>query len=310
MLRHAAILAFAASALVVAASPAAADFHLERRLALSPGGTFTLDSDLGSVSVTGDSSSGVVVTVTASDDKLADRLDIQFSASGNSATVTARRRDASAFHLFGDGFRGRVEFVVHVPRATRIDVRTGGGSIHAVALAGPAQVHTSGGSLVVEDIDKDVDATTSGGSIRAQHVRGRVTMHTSGGSIDADDVRGDMDASTSGGTIQVREAGGRVDAHTSGGSVNVAFARGNNRGGDLSTSGGGVRAEIDPKVALSIDAGTSGGGVTADVPVTVHGSISGHALQGDLNGGGATLRLHSSGGGVHITAAPPSSASR
>ena len=29
---------------------------------------------------------------------------------------------------------------------------------------------------------------------------------------------------------------------------------------------------------------------------------SGHSLRGDLNGGGALLRLHSSGGGVRISA--------
>ena len=92
-----------------------------------------------------------------------------------------------------------------------------------------------------------------------------------------------------------------MEAHSSGGPVTVAFAAGNGRGGDLSTSGGGIRAEIDPAVALSIDATASGGGVDADVPLTVRGRISRDALRGELNGGGALLRMSTSGGGVRIS---------
>jgi DUF4097 and DUF4098 domain-containing protein YvlB len=111
-------------------------------------------------------------------------------------------------------------------------------------------------------------------------------------------VKGDIHAHTSGGGIDIREAGGRVDADTSGGSVQAAFARGNARGGTIESSGGGVSVAVDPSVGLSIDA--SGNSVHADVPVTVHGDISRHHLQGKLNAGGETLRLRTSGGSVRI----------
>jgi hypothetical protein len=301
MLRHAAVLAAVTSALVLTANPAAAEFRLERRLALGAGGNFSLRSDTGSVTLTGDSASGVVITVTSADDNLADRLDIQFSDAGGNVTVTAKRR--GTFSSFFDGFRGNVHFEVHVPRAAGVDVSTAGGSIRAAGLAGQTRVHTSGGSITVDDVEKDLDASTSGGSVHVQHVRGPADVHTSGGSIDVSDVRGDLRASTSGGSVRVHDAGGRVDAHSSGGSVQVSFARGNNRGGDLSTSGGGVSAEVDPRVALSIDAGTSGGSVSSDLPVTVRGTIGRSSLHGDLNGGGSALRMHTSGGGIRIGAA-------
>src|SRR5690242_5012697 len=113
MLRSVAVLVVLTSALVATANPAAAEFRLERRLALQPGGMFTLNSDTGSVTLTGDSSSGVVVTVTSSDDNLADRLDIQFSDSGGNASVTAKRR--GSFSGFFSSFRGYVRFEVHMP---------------------------------------------------------------------------------------------------------------------------------------------------------------------------------------------------
>jgi hypothetical protein len=64
-----------------------------------------------------------------------------------------------------------------------------------------------------------------------------------------------------------------------------------------------VRAEIDPGAKVSIDASASGGSVNSDVPVTIQGKIESHSLRGDMNGGGAVLRLRSSGGGVRITGA-------
>jgi len=69
----------------------------------------------------------------------------------------------------------------------------------------------------------------------------------------------------------------------------------------MDTLGGGVRTEVDPAVALTIDASSSGGSVNADLPVTVQGRIDKNSLRGDLNGGGAVLRLRSSGGGVRIS---------
>ncbi len=164
----------------------------------------------------------------------------------------------------------------------------------------------------MRDVRGDVVASTSGGSIDITGVRGSLRATTSGGGIAIDTVSGELYASTSGGGVQVRGAGGRVAAHSSGGSVTVRFAAGNNRGGELSTSGGGVRTEVDPSVALTIDASSSGGGVDSELPITGQGPQepfrSSTSLRGDLNGGGAVLRLRSSGGGVRITGTPRSAA--
>ena len=105
-----------------------------------------------------------------------------------------------------------------------------------------------------------------------------------------------------------------MEARSSGGPVTVRFAAGNNRGGVLSSSGGGLRAELDPSVALTIDASTSGGNVESELPMTTRGAAQRDdadwpskpfrkpttSLRGDLNGGGALLRLRTSGGGVRI----------
>lgn len=325
-----------AAGLAFLATPAWADFRLERRLALEPGGTFTLNSDIGTVTLIGDSTSGATVTVTSGRDDFEELFELRFDESPRNATVTITRRDGRWLKGLwgGEWFGYGTQIVVRVPSKTAANLRTSGGSLDASRLAGRLVMRASGGSLRAEDIEGAVEGSTSGGSIRMREVRGNTIAETSGGSIDINGVRGSLRAttsggsvdidtvsgelytSTSGGSVQVRNAGSRVEAHTSGGSVVVRLAAGNNGGGDLSTSGGGVRVEVDPRVALTVDASSSGGDVYSELPVTVQrlakddgggwpaAPFRGGAksLRGDLNGGGATLRLRSSGGGVRITA--------
>jgi hypothetical protein len=134
-------------------------------------------------------------------------------------------------------------------------------------------------------------------------VQGSVRARSSGGLIDIDRPGGDVEASTSGAGIRVTDARGRVDARTSGGALSVAFGPGNARGGALSTSGSGAVVSVDPRVPLSIDASSSGGAVQAEIPITIQGTLSARRLRGTMNGGGETLTVRSSGGGVRITSA-------
>ena len=311
-----------AGLLLFVVSPASAEFRLERQLALQPGGAFTLETQLGSVELVGDSTSGVRVTITSSRDDLDERLTFDFEEQPGRVRVTAKRSQPWAKDWwFGWRSYGNVRFTVHVPNQTDVAVTTSGGELHVTRVDGEANLRTSGGRVRVEDIVGDVSARTSGGSIRVERVRGTVDAGTSGGGIDiatiAGHVRagtsggpitveaasGDVSAETSGGGIHVRGAGGRVDAHTSGGRISVGFALGNARGGELSTSGGGVTAAVDPAARLSIDASTSGGGVTSDLALTTR-NFSRNSIRGDLNGGGSPLRLRTSGGPIQISAAP------
>lgn len=301
----------------LSATAAWADFKLERVLKLEPGGTFTLDADIGSVVLTGESASGARVLVT-SDVDLDRDFDFAFDETPRGVKVTITRRGPR--RLFGGWFRDNdTRIAIQVPTKTSVNLDTSGGSIQASHVEGVVAVHTSGGSLDISAITGNVDGDTSGGSIRMRDVRGNVDADTSGGSISIVDVRGDvrantsgggitiddvsgsLQASTSGGSVDVRGAGGRVDANSSGGGVTVRFAPGNSSGGEVSSSGGSVRTEIDPGARVSIDAHASGGSVDSDVPVTIQGKVERSTLRGDMNGGGPTLRLRSSGGGVRIT---------
>src|SRR5262245_13032058 len=119
---------------VLVTTSAYADFRVERRLALEPGGTFNLDSSVGSVPVAGDSASGVTVSVTSKRDDFNELYDMRFDESAGRASVTVTRRGSWLNGWSWNGQSGNTRFVVHVPSKTAVSIKTSGGSIEAAHL--------------------------------------------------------------------------------------------------------------------------------------------------------------------------------
>src|SRR5262245_35351365 len=138
-----AILCLAAS---VVATPAWADFKMERALKLEPGGSFVLETDIGSVTLTGESTSGARVAIT-SDADLDRDFDFSFDETGGAVTVKIKRRGAVR-RLFEGWFRDNdTRITIQVPTRTAVRLSTSGGSIRTSRVDGVVGVHTSGGSL-------------------------------------------------------------------------------------------------------------------------------------------------------------------
>ena len=299
------------------ATPALAGYRAEKEFDLAPGGRFVLDSDRGSVTVTGSRSSGVRVVITSKKDNIEDYMKFEFDQSPGEVRVTGEKIKSFS-SLFSWGSSHSLRYEVELPRETELEIDTGGGGIRVDGIQGEVQLDTSGGAIRAYDIEGELLAETSGGSITIERIQGNARVSTSGGSINAesiggaleartsggsitiDGVEGDLHAKTSGGTIRIGGAGGRVDASSSGGSVRVQFTSGNFSGGSLSTSGGGIQVAVDPSAGFEVDAHASGGSVHCDFPVTVSGKLSRHTLRGTLGAGGELLRLRTSGGSIRI----------
>lgn len=287
----------AATIFLAVAIPVRAEFRMEKNLKLDAGGRFVLDSEAGSVTVTGSPESGANVVITSNRDDVESLLEFDFADGPGTARVTARRKHGFSWHK-----NLSLHYEVRVPDATHLEVRTGGGGVRVSGLRGDAQLDTSGGSIEVSSLAGRLTAHTSGGDISLRQVNGDASIETSGGSIEVDSLGGSLRAHSSGGPIRIEGVSGRVDAHTSGGSVHATFDQGNSKGGVLETSGGSIRVKLDPKTNLNLEASTSGGSVNTDLPIKVMGRISGSSLEGALGSGGETLRLHTSGGSIHIEA--------
>ena len=81
----------AALSLLAMASPAAAESRIEKNLELQPKGRFILESEVGSVTVTGASRSGAHIVITSDRDDLNSELEFTFSSGAGMA-----QRDGSA----------------------------------------------------------------------------------------------------------------------------------------------------------------------------------------------------------------------
>jgi hypothetical protein len=292
-----------------------ADSRVEKTLKLAPGGRFQLDTDEGGVIVRGAAGAAAHIVFTSRRSDLEDRLQFRFEEGVKSVTVTAKNRRHG---IWFDHWNGHVRVEVEVPFETTVQVHTAGGSIDLKDLRSSAKLRTSGGGLAVANLTGDLDAETSGGSIDLRDIRGKSLVRTSGGGIEAVHIEGTLDAGTSGGSVEIQkisgdlrahssggpiritEAGGQVEADTSGGGIQASFARGNSKGGRLESSGGGITVSVDPTSRLVIDA--EGDRVDTDLPLEIRGSVSRGKLHGQLNGGGASLRLETSGGSVRIRA--------
>ncbi len=287
----------AALSLLAMVSPAAAESRIEKNLELQPGGQFILESEAGSVSVTGASRSGAHILITSERADLNSELEFSFSSGGGVAHVTARRK-----HESGWSHGLSLHFEIEVPTETRTELRTGGGGITLSGLRGAADVKTSGGSIEVTGLNGNLEAHTSGGPIHLREVTGDAHVATSGGPIDVDALEGNLTAHTSGGGIRIDKVSGYVEAKSSGGPIRATYSPGNHHGGVLETSGGSIDVAIDPSANLNLDASTSGGSVHSDVPVRVVGTVSHSSMHGSIGSGGEELRLHTSGGSIHIRA--------
>ena len=298
------------------AAPLVLDAKIERTVdktfTVQPGGTLRIDTNGGGIKVEAGADNAVAIHVkqhiTASTgaeaDALLKNLTLTFEQQGNDVSAVAKyegERTGSWLH-WGSWPPVQCEFTVTVPATYSVNLHTSGGGITVGNLTGRIETRTSGGGLHYGKITGTIDGHTSGGGIHLEACTGDVTLHTSGGGIDLGPVAGNADVSSSGGPISIDGIGGTVKAHTSGGGIDVAFTGPLKGDCDLSTSGGGIRVKVDPKSDFELDARTSGGGVHTSLPVTVQGEVGHGKLVGRVNAGGHLLKLHTSGGGIHIEA--------
>jgi hypothetical protein len=143
-----------------------------------------------------------------------------------------------------------------------------------------------------------IDLDTAGGSIEISDLTGNIDARTSGGSIRVGTIKGDVELDTSGGSIKTEEVYGALNAHTSGGSIKATFAEQLKDDAILDTSGGSITAYIIQDAQIDLDASTSGGRVKTDF--TVNGRVKKRSIRGEINGGGPTLKLRTSGGSVSV----------
>jgi len=207
-----------------------------------------------------------------------------------------------------------------------LGLHTGGGSIEVRQANGKLIAETGGGSVEIQSCAQGAVIETGGSSIRVSHCNGKVKASTGGGSVDLSDIGGPAELETGGGSIRLTSAKGHVHAETGGGSIElygVPSAQAETGAGgitvklvntgaehhdsDLETGAGDITVYLAADVAINVRASVdmgSGHHITSDFP-DIHVSSEGSQwepktlnAEGKLNGGGPTLKVHTSTGDI------------
>jgi DUF4097 and DUF4098 domain-containing protein YvlB len=273
---------------VIAAIPAKGETEIvNRSFSAKSDGNLTIESDQGSIKVvTWDKHKvDVLVEKKAERQKQLEGFKVNFDQKGNDIVVE------------GDGDRNNrvsVKFIINVPQAFNLDLKTGGGSIEVSDVSGEVKVKTSGGNIRIGDvIQGSVKAKTSGGNINVGDVDGNLKVDTSGGNIRLGKINGKSSIDTSGGNITLRQGGSEVKAKTSGGSIKIGPVRGKV---DADTAGGSIQIGMADD---DVVAKTSGGSIIVEGS---KGSVDIDTSGGNLFVGssGAPVKAETSGGSIKI----------
>jgi TonB family protein len=196
-------------------------------------------------------------------------------------------------------------------------LRTGGGHVRAGRIGGRAELETVGGNITVARAASFVSVRTGGGQIDFGEVRGSVHAQTGGGGIRVMYVSGPMEVESSSGSICLTRVAGTLQAATGGGTITAWInpdadpTQGNVRltgPSQLSSGNGDIIVFLPRNLAANIDATVSSGGehrieadpalhLTLQPPNNGTGPLHAVAV---LNGGGAPLKLRTSGGKIKL----------
>lgn len=187
---------------------------------------------------------------------------IEVSAEGGDVTIdTELPRSRGWFR----GTSASVEYELKVPSTVRLRLRSTNGQIEVEGVAG------------------DVELRTTNGGIRARDLGGRLDAETTNGKIDAIRIAGPVDAETTNGGIRAEITGASLDEDVT-----------------LSTTNGAVELSLAASVAARLDARAGNGSVRSELPVRNLDREKKNELAGDLNGGGATIRIRTSNGSIRL----------
>jgi hypothetical protein len=173
-----------------------------------------------------------------------------------------------------------IDYDITTPKGTDLEASSGSGDVRVDDLAGPAKLNSGSGSIEASGLSGRIILSTGSGDIRASMtMTTEVKAETGSGSIRLNGVQGALKAQTGSGDIEVQ------------GQPTSPWKLGTGSGSVTLSTGG---------AHFTLDASTGSGSVHSDPPLTTHGSLEKHHVEGEINGGGPIVRVETGSGDVRI----------
>jgi DUF4097 and DUF4098 domain-containing protein YvlB len=129
----------------------------------------------------------------------------------------------------------------------------------------------------------------------------RVRAGTTNGGIKLTGISNDVEASTTNGGVNGEDLSGTIDASTTNGGVHLALAKLGSGGLKAETTNGGVSVSIPSDTKATVSAHVTNGGLGVSNLNLVATEQNRRHLEGTLNGGGPSIELGTTNGGISLT---------
>jgi hypothetical protein len=266
----------------------------DKTFPISPGNDFKIDASSGDIVISSWNKNEVHIKILGND-KAKEKVEFSFNESPDMIEVEAKY-DWSLFMMV----KGiKLRFEVQVPTEFNIDAVTSGGDIELQNVKGKIVSKTSGGDINITDLKGNIEVSTSGGDISFNNTHGEVNLSTSGGDIKGNKFSGNVEVSTSGGDISLTGSDARINGSTSGGDITLDYS-GSNQGIELTTSGGDIGVKLNKDFNASAKLTSLGGDIKSEFKGNNAVKISSTEFEADINNGGNSLILRTSGGDIVV----------
>lgn len=277
----ASILAISAAFALSAAASRADDWS--KTYSISGRADLQVHTDDGDVNIASADQKQIVAHVTTEGYKIGPNdVRIDENQSGDHVVITVKTPHMN-MNFFG-GMHHSVHVQLTVPRELDLEATTGDGSVQLQTVTGHIQIRTGDGS------------------IRADSIHGDVSLHTGDGSIDGRSLDGTLTADSGDGGIRIAGRFDGLTINTGDGSVDASAGVGSKMSSpwSLHSGDGSIDLRVPQDLRAYVDLKTGDGSITLDVPVTVEGAQERSHVRGNLNGGGAELKITSGDGSIHL----------
>ena len=235
-----------------------------QRFEVNPGGTLTVDAELGTVRIRSSNNDEVDVLVrkrfraTDADQvrKAFSNIEVVIKQTYNGVRIEVDQIRSPTYtkKFWQDDWPERVyvEINVVVPEEYNLDLTTIGGDIQTGNIAGNVTAETltgeistgptegdlsiksNGGRIVTSSVVGDVHTTTLTGNVDIGPVAGDVMIRSNSGSIETRNIDGDLHAKSLTGRIKIGPVDGDVKVYSNSGRIETDIVRGDLHAGSLS----------------------------------------------------------------------------
>ena len=266
----------------------------EQNYKVDPGGSLTLEAEIGSIQVDGWTNDEVEIRIAKRMEgrreerarSVFDEIEVILSQRDNDVRIqVVDRRSPGIFGgrvrvsagLFRSS-RVSVEMKVRVPERYTLDLSTVDGSIQIGDIKGP---------VTARAVDGDIDIGVSNGDVTARTTDGHIEIHSTQGTVDARAVDGDIDIGVSNGDVTARTTEGDVTIYLPEALAATIEAEGSSGGLLLSRLWRDEVGRIHSDFAMN----------KSEWGVFFYRQSEGSV---DINGGGDRIRLKTNSGNIYI----------